>query len=252
MTRPVTLVTGASSGLGAEFARQCIQRGEEVVLAARRRERLESLAGELGRTAHVIEADLAAPGAASRLLAEVDAKGLHVATLINNAGLGLTGLFADLPLDRQRGMIELNVTALVELTHAVLPAMRARRSGGILNLASTGAFQAGPRIAVYFASKAFVLSFTEALHQELKGSGVRVTALCPGPTDTEFGGLAGFKRNQLKIFIGAPGPVVRAGLRGLDRNQAIVIPGLMNKVTAQSNRVIPRAVMRRIAAALKL
>ena len=252
MTRPVTLITGASSGLGAEFARACARRGEELVLVARRRERMEALAAALGGPAHIIISDLTAPGAVPDLLAGVHALGLHVDTLINNAGLGLTGSFAELSLDRQRNMLDLNVNALVELTHGVLPGMRSRRRGAILNVASTGAFQAGPRIAVYFASKAFVLSFTEALHQELRGSGIRVTALCPGPTDTEFGGLAGFKRKQLKIFIGPPGPVVRAGLRGLDRNQAVVIPGLMNKVTAQSNRLIPRAVMRRIAAALKL
>jgi short-subunit dehydrogenase len=252
VTQPATLVTGASSGLGAAFARACARRGEELVLAARRRDRLDLLAQELGERVHVIGADLSEAGAAARLLAQVEALGLHVKTLINNAGDGLTGPFADLPLDRQRAMIDLNVTALVELTHAVLPGMRARRSGGILNVASTGAFQAGPRIAIYFATKAFVLSFTEALHQELKGTGIRVTALCPGPTETEFGALAGFKRKPLKPFVGAPGPVVRAGLRGLGRNQAVVIPGVINKVTAQSNRVIPRAVMRRIAAALKL
>jgi uncharacterized protein len=252
VTRPATLVTGASSGLGAEFARACARRGEELVLVARRRDRLDALAAEVGGRAHVIEADLAPSGAVARVLGEIDALGLHVETLINNAGAGLTGLFADLPLDRQRAMIDLNITALVELTHAVLPGMRARHSGGILNLSSTGAFQAGPRIAIYFASKAFVLSFTEALHQELKGTGIRVTALCPGPTETEFGALAGFRRKPLKPFIGAPGPVVRAGLAGLERNQAVVIPGLVNKVTAQSSRIIPRAVMRRIAAALKL
>ena len=247
-----TLITGASSGLGAEFARACARRGEELVLIARRRERLEALAAEIGGKAHIITADLTVPGATVRLIEEVVARGLGIDTLINNAGAGITGNFADLPLDRQREMIDLNVTALVELTHLVLPAMRERRRGAILNVASTGAFQAGPRIAVYFATKSFVLSFTEALHHELKGSGIKVTALCPGPTDTEFAPLAGFKNPRFRHFIGPPGPVVRAGLAGLDRNRAVVIPGLANKISAQSNRFMPRAVMRRIAASLKL
>ena len=162
--RPVTLITGASAGLGAEFARQCARRGEELVLVARRRGLLEDLTAEVGN-AHVIAADLSAPAAPRRLLEEVEGRGLVVSTLINNAGFGLIGRFADLPLDRQRQMLDLNVAALTELTHLVLPAMRARGRGGILNLASTAAFQPGPGFAVYFASKSFVLSFTESLHQ---------------------------------------------------------------------------------------
>ncbi len=222
------------------------------MLVARRGDRLREVAAASGGTSHVIEMDLAAPGAAERLLADLRGRGLSVGTLINNAGFGATGPFADLPLGRQREMIDLNVSALVELAHGVLPEMRERRRGAILNVASTGAFQAGPRIAIYFATKAFVLSFTEALHQELKGSGIRVTALCPGPTETEFAPVAGFRKPQLRYFIGSPERVVRAGLHGLDRNQAVVIPGLANKLTAQSNRLVPRAIMRRIAAALKL
>ena len=250
--RPVTLVTGASSGLGAEFARACAKRGDALVLVARRKDRLEALAAEIGGTVHIIAADLAAPGAPARLLAEIETLGLTVDTLINNAGAGVSGPFADRPLAPQRAIIDLNITALVELSHFVLPAMRERRRGAIINIASTGAFQAGPRIAVYFATKAFVLSFTEALHHELKGSGIHVTALCPGPTATEFGPLAGFKNPTLRTFIGPPAPVVRAGLAGLARNQAVVIPGLANKFGAHSNRFLPRAVMRRMAGALKL
>ena len=252
MARPVTLVTGASAGLGAEFARACAARGETLALVARRRDRLEALAAELGGEVHVFAADLAAPGAVARLFAQVEAKGLTIDTLINNAGFGLVGRFADLPRDRQRGMIDLNVGALAELTHLVLPGMRARARGGILNVASTAAFQAGPGFGVYFATKAFVLSFTEALHQELKGSGVRVTALCPGPTATEFGAVAGATSARFDRFSTDAADVVRAGLKGLDRNRAIVIPGVMNKVTAQSSRFLPRALMRRIVAGLKL
>jgi short-subunit dehydrogenase len=251
MTQPVTLITGASAGLGAEFARQCAARGDELVLVARRRDRLEALAAEIGR-AHVIVLDLQAPGAARQLSEDVQGRGLAVTRLINNAGFGLVGTFAALPLERQRAMIDLNIAALVELSHLLLPAMVAARTGGILNVASTAAFQAGPGMAVYFASKAFVLSFSEALHQELKGSGVSVSALCPGPTATEFGAVAGATSARFDRLAADAGSVVAAGLAGLERNQAVVIPGLLNKVTAQSGRLMPRAAMRRIVAALKI
>jgi uncharacterized protein len=250
MARPVTLITGASAGLGAEFARQCAARGEEVVLAARRRDRLETLAAEIGN-AHVVAADLSEPGAPTRVIAELATRELDVTRLINNAGFGLVGKFAHLSLPRQREMIDLNVRALTDFAYLVLPEMLERREGAILNVASTAAFQAGPNFAVYFATKAYVLSFTEALHHELKGTGVRVSALCPGPTATEFGGVAGFKSARFNRFAADPADVVRAGLAGLDRNQAVVIPGLLNKVTAQSTRLVPRAAMRRIVARLK-
>lgn len=249
--RPVTLVTGASAGLGAEFARQCSARGDEVVLVARRLDRLEALAAETGR-AHAIAADLSASGAAERLIREVEGRGLTVSTLINNAGFGLTGKFVDQPRERQRQMIDLNIATLTELTHLVLPKMRERRKGGILNVASTGAFQAGPGFAVYFATKAYVLSFTEALHQELKAYGIKVSALCPGPTATEFGDVAGVTSPRFQKFSADARTVVAAGLHGLDSNKAIVIPGLTNKLSAQSNRLLPRAVVRRIVASLKL
>lgn len=252
MARPVTLVTGASAGLGAEFARACARRGEELVLTARRQDRLEALAQELGGNPHVIAADLGDAGTPRRLIEDLEARGLTVATLINNAGFGLTGRFEARPAEPLLQMIDLNIRALTELAHRVLPAMRERRSGAILNLASTAAFQAGPGFAVYFASKAYVLSFTEALHQELKGTGIKVSALCPGPTATEFGDVAGVTSNSFKAFSADAASVVAAGLRGLDRNQAVVIPGLVNKVGAQSNRFFPRAVMRRITASIKL
>jgi uncharacterized protein len=149
-------------------------------------------------------------------------------------------------------MIDLNVATLVALSQLVLPAMIERRRGGILNVASTAAFQPGPGMAVYFASKAFVLSFTEALHQEVKAQGVKVSALCPGPTATEFGAVAGVTGARFDRFSANAPAVVAAGLAGLERNKAVVVPGLMNKVTAQSARIIPRAVMRRIVAALKI
>jgi short-subunit dehydrogenase len=248
---PVTLVTGASAGLGAEFARQCAKRGERLVLVARRKDRLDVLASEVGG-ARVIAADLAAPGAAARLIAELEAEGQSVGTLINNAGFGLAGKFADRPLGRLSEMIELNVRALVELCHLVLPAMRARGEGAICNVASTAAFQPGPNMAVYYASKSFVLSFSEALHHELKGSGIRVSALCPGPTATEFGEVAQSNSPALKLIRGEAPAVVSAGLRGLDRNKAVVIPGLPNKITAQMSRIMTRAAMRRIVGRIKV
>jgi short-subunit dehydrogenase len=249
--QPVTLVTGASAGLGAEFARACARRGERLVLVARRRDRLEALAKEIGG-AHVIVADLSAPGAAEALIRDLRDQELAVSTLVNNAGFGLVGRFAEIPLDRQQEMIDLNTRTLVSLTHLVLPGMRERGEGRILNVASTAAFQAGPGFAVYFATKAFVLSFTEALHQELKGSGIKVSALCPGPTRTEFGEVAGVRSTSFERFAMNAPAVVAAGLRGLDRNQAIVVPGIINKASAQSSRFLPRGLIRRIVASLKL
>lgn len=249
--RPVTLITGASAGLGAEFARQCAARGDSLVLVARRRDRLEALAAEIGGKVHVVAADLAEARAAERLLGQVAELGATAETLINNAGFGLVGRFAALPRERQREMIDLNVRTLTELAHLVLPPMLDRGRGFILNVASTAAFQPGPYFGVYFATKAYVLSFSEALHQELKESGVHVTALCPGPTATEFGGVAGFRSARFDRFAAAPEPVVRAGLAGLARNKAVVVPGALNKATAQSARFLPRAAIRRIVARLK-
>jgi len=251
MTKPVTLITGASAGLGAEFARQCARRGEDLVLLARRRDRLEALKAELGGEVHLLAADLSLPGAPRDLLAQMEAQGLAVATLINNAGFGLAGRFDAQPPERQTEMIDLNIRALTELCRAVLPAMLARGAGGILNVASTAAFQPGPNMAVYYATKAYVLSLTEALHQELKGRNVKVSALCPGPVDTEFFDVANVRGMLRKLAADAPS-VVRAGLNGLDRNQAVVIPGGRNKFGAQAHRFLPRAAMRRIMARIKV
>jgi short-subunit dehydrogenase len=251
MTSPVALITGASAGLGVDFARQLSAQGKRLVLVARRKDRLEALAAELGN-ARAIELDLSAAGATGRLMSDLAAHGEHVELLVNNAGFGLTGRFAALDGRRQRQMIDLNCGALVELAHAVLPAMIERQSGAILNVASTAAFQPGPGMAVYFATKAFVLSFSEALHEEVKNRGVRVSALCPGPTATEFGVVAGFgPSNPSSKLAAASGPVVAAGLKGLERNQAIVIPGLMNKSTAQAHRFLPRGIVRRAVGLLK-
>lgn len=251
MTRAVTLITGASSGLGAEFARQCARRGEALALAARRRDRLDALRRALGGDVHLFEADLARPGAGVSLVEQLAAEGLEVDTLINNAGFGLAGRFDALPIERQTEMIDLNVRALTQLCRLVLPPMLERRAGAILNVASTAAFQAGPNMAVYYASKAYVLSFTEALHQEMKGTGIRVTALCPGPVATEFFDVAEVRGGPLRRLAVDPVGVVHAGLAGLDRGKAVVVPGLQNKAGAQAHRFVPRAAMRRFMARLK-
>jgi short-subunit dehydrogenase len=252
MARGVTLVTGASAGLGAEFARQCAARGEALALVARRRDRMEALKAKLGGEVHVFEADLAKEGAAAALIAALEAEGLEVETLINNAGFGMAGKFDALPLDRQSGTIDLNIRTLVELCHLVLPTMRERGRGAICNVASTAAFQPGPNMAVYYASKAFVLSFTEALHHELQGTGIKVSALCPGPTHSEFSDVADSHSPTLERMKMPAAPVVRAGLDGLDANKAIVIPGFRNKVGAQASRLLTRAAMRRIIGRIKV
>ena len=248
---PIALITGASAGLGAEFARQLAKRGHRLVLAARRLDRLDELASEIGN-ARTIAIDLAKSGSAAKLVDEIEAAGEQIELLVNNAGFGLRGRFAELDAKRQRQMIDLNIGTLTDLCRAVAPQMIERRSGAILNVASTAAFQPGPKMAVYFASKAYVLSFTEALHEELKPHGVKVSALCPGPTKTEFGAVAGFEDNGTfdRISMDAA-RVVRVGLDGLDKNKAVVVPGVVNKIGAASTRFAPRPVVRKIAGALK-
>ena len=249
--KKVALVTGASAGLGVEFARRLSKRGHRLVLAARRKERLEELAKELGN-ARALAIDLSKKDAAAKLMADVEANGETVDLLVNNAGFGLIGRFAELDARRERQMIDLNVGALTDLCRAVAPAMIKRKSGAILNVASTAAFQPGPKMAVYFATKAFVLSLSEAIHEELKPHGIKVSCLCPGPTRTEFGDVAGFGGNGLfdRVAMTAA-EVVETGLKGLDSNDAVVVAGWMNKVTAASTRFAPRSVVRKIAGAIK-
>ena len=221
------------------------------MLVARRRNELEALAEELGN-ARALVMDLGEPGAAAAVMADVAANGEAIGTLINNAGFGLWGKFVALDGPRQRAMIDLNVGTLVELCHAVLPGMIERKSGAILNIASTAAFQPGPGMATYFASKAFVLSFSEALHEEVAKDGVRVTALCPGPTKTEFGEVAGFKGNGAFDKISARSEdVVAQGLKALDKGRAVAIPGLVNKAGAQAHRLFPRSWLRKVTGMIK-
>ena len=254
MATAVALVTGASAGLGVDFARQLSARGHRLVLAARRKERLDTLAAELGN-ARAVAIDLSAAGAAGRLMSDIAGHGETVDLLVNNAGFGLIAPVAGSDPERLRQMIDLNVRTLVELTRAVLPAMLERGSGAILNVASTAAFQACPGFAVYGATKAFVLSFTEAVHEEVRGKGVKVSALCPGPTRTEFGEVAGFGNRLGRAFDKLAmdsASVVRMGLDSLESNRAVRVTGALNRFGAAATRFVPRALLRRIAGAVKL
>ena len=225
------------------------------MLVARRRERLVELASELaaahGTACTVIAADLAAPGAAQQIADQVHAAGRRIDFLINNAGFGCRGAFAQSDRQRQIEIIDVNVRALVELTHLFLPGMLERKQGRILNIASMAGFVPGPFMAVYYASKAFVLSFTEALARELHGTGVTATASCPGPTATEFAEVActsGSKAFRRNVADGAS--VARHGYRAMLAGTVVAIPGLENKLSAQAIRIAPRAVLRAFAARL--
>jgi hypothetical protein len=249
------LVTGASSGLGVEYARLFAADKHDLVLVARRRDRLEALAKELqaahGVKAHVIAADLATPEGPARVVDEARRLGLEIDFLVNNAGLGASGAFAELELSRELEMIQVNITALVNLTRAFLPAMLARKRGRILNVGSTAGFPPGPFMAVYYASKAFVNSFTEALWYELRGTGVAATVSCPGATATEFAGVAGNDRSLLfRMGAASPAQVAKEGYRAMIKGKPMVIHGIKNKLTVQSLRVSPRSVVRAIAASL--
>lgn len=250
------LVTGASSGIGVELARLFAANGDRLILAARREDRLRSLADELSDRhkveVSVIPCDLAKPEGAKELAIEAGRKGLVVDVLVNNAGFGLRGKFAKLPFDRQLEMIQVNVTAPTALAGLFLPGMLARGRGGILNVASLAAFQAGPDMAIYYATKAFLLSFSEALYEETRGTGVTVTALCPGPVPTEFSDVADLGGTRLfKTGVVTADVVAKAGFDGFQAGKAIVIPGAFPKVASFMTRLGPRGLNRRIAGAMQ-
>jgi short-subunit dehydrogenase len=257
--RPVALITGASMGLGAEFARLLAADGYDLVLTARSGDRLATLKKEVenlnGVRAHVIVADLADPRAPVAIYDDVRRAGLEAQVLINNAGFGMYGLFHQSDLQTELEMVRVNVTAVVHLTKLFVRDMVARGSGRILNVASTAAFQPGPLQPVYYATKAFVLSFSEAIANELGGTGVTVTALCPGPTPTEFQKRANVGRVRgLRLMMRvSPEVVVRAGYEGMKRGQPVVIPGALNNAIVFLLRFTPRrtvtAVVRRIQTA---
>jgi len=246
------LVTGASSGLGAEFARQLARRGSNLILVARSTDRLRALAAEIEQTrpvrVEVLPADLADRSAVAAVAEHVRGR-VHL--LVNNAGLGTYGPFVD--TDRDYEQILVNNAALVALTRALLPDMLDRHAGGVLNVASTIAFQPGPYQAVYAATKAFVLSFTEALRVETRASGVRVLALCPGPVQTGFLTALGDDRaahTAIYSRLDRADRVVTAGLRALDRDRGIAIPGTRNTLLAWGPRFTPRTVTARISGRL--
>ena len=244
--RKVALITGASEGLGAEFARLFAGRGHDLALVARRRDRLDALADEIAARGRprplVVAADLSVADAPAKLAADVQAAGCSVEYLVNNAGYGLNGSFGDLPIADQTAMIDLNVRALTALAYVFLPDLKQNR-GGLLNLASVAAFAPGPGMAVYYASKAYVLSFSEALSEELRPYGVRVTALCPGPVVTGFQQRAGMgpDTSAAPPGVASARETVEAGYAGLMSGKRVVTPGLVNQALAASLAWLPHA-----------
>ena len=248
--RPRALVTGASSGLGASFARQLAAAGNDLVLVARSREPMEKLAAEMS-TAHGTGAEILVADLADRVQLATVAERIgagDVGTVVNNAGFGFYGPVTTHGRDQELGMVDVDVAAVVALSHAAVQVMVPRGSGKLLNVASVAAFAPTPESATYSAAKSFVLLYTEALHDELAGTGVRVTVLCPGFTRTNFQSSAGITGHGLPGFAWAEADdVVRQGLASLSRNEAVCVPGLVNKVAAVSPRLAPRPVVRRIA-----
>jgi len=245
------LITGASSGIGAELARQLASRGHGLTLVARRRDRLEELAAELeGVRVDVEPCDLASGDERRALIEKLRTGDRDVVGVCNNAGFGTVGSFAEADLEREVGEVQLNCEALLELTGAFLPAMIERGAGAVLNVASTASFQPLPGMATYAATKAFVRSFSEAVHAELSGTGVSVTALCPGFTETEFAQTAGAGSFEAKV----PGfimlevkDVAREGVEGMERGARSVVPGRVHKAHAFSSRFVPNTLMLPIA-----
>jgi short-subunit dehydrogenase len=244
------LITGASSGIGLELAKCFAADGCRLILVARNTDALEKLADKLRRKnkieAIVLTADLSLPEIPKWISKKISAQKISVDVLVNNAGFGLHGAFAGLPLQGQLGMIQVNVTALTELTGLFLPGMIQRKSGGILNVGSVAGFLPGPNMAVYYASKAFVLSFTEALAEELRNSGVTVNVLCPGPTETNFSNVArGQKARRLQSSKMSAAAVARAGHEAFRKGRVLRVPGLNNNLLIFTTRILPRWLIRK-------
>jgi uncharacterized protein len=245
--RPIALITGASTGIGAELARVFAAHGHEVVMVARSEPALTALANAIGTAGHprphVLPIDLMRLDGGARIGHELAARGMEPAFVVNNAGFGLAGSADELDRDEQLAMIDLNVRALTELSLRWVDSMQ-RHRGGLLNVASVAGFFPGPGMAVYYASKAYVLSFTEALHLELAPKGVRVTALCPGPVATAFQQRAGLSSNKAPPLLGRSAEkVAREGYDGLMAGRRVVVPGSANKLVAGVPRVLPRGTM---------
>ncbi len=242
------LVTGASTGLGEAMSRLLAARGFPLVITARSGDRLQALATELrdvhDREVRVLAGDLSQPGAAQALVDEVESLGLAVEVLVNNAGFGKWGGYLDLDADDELEMLRLNMETPTVMTRRLLPAMVERGYGRILNVASTGAFFPGPLMTVYYATKAYLLSYSQALNEELRDTGVSVTCLCPGPTATRFQRRAAMRHTSLQALgLMESASVARAGLDGLFREKALVVPGLVNKATTMVPRFLPRALL---------
>jgi len=246
------LITGASGGLGYEFAKLFARDHHDLVLVARSSDKLTQVAAELKThevTIKTVSLDLAAPPAPKFLFDQLQREGIAVDVLINNAGFGAFGEFAQMPEEEILGQISLNITALTELTRFFLPPMIARRSGRIMNVASTAGFQAGPLMAVYYATKAYVISFTEAIANELRNSAVTVTCFCPGATHTGFARRAGTEKSRLFKQLGAMNAekVARDGYRAVMQGRGLVISGLHNWTLVESTRFAPRTVVTAIS-----
>jgi short-subunit dehydrogenase len=248
--RPVTVITGASAGIGVELARIFARESHELVLVARRLDRLETLANEIaasGKTKPVsVALDLQKRGAVAELQKALARNGVEPQYIVNNAGFGLVGIASSLDRDEQLAMIDLNVRALTELSLAFVDSLE-RHKGGILNVGSMAGFLPGPGMAVYYATKSYVLSFSEALHSELAPRGVRVTVLCPGPVPTEFAARAGIKQGRPPGLLSQrAGSVAEAGFRGLMRGDRMVVPGMANKLITILIRIVPRRLLLRL------
>ncbi|WP_138494066.1 SDR family NAD(P)-dependent oxidoreductase [Paenibacillus pinistramenti] len=242
------LITGATSGLGYDFVKLFAADQYNLVLAARNGDKLHEIQQQYPQLkVTVIRKDLSIPGAAKEVFDELQAKGITVDVLVNNAGFGLMGKFDELSITKQTEMIQVNITALTELTHYFLPQMKLRRSGQIMNVASTAAFQPGPLMAVYYATKAFVLSFSEALVEELKGTGVTVTTLCPGPTRTKFGETASVENTKMFSRAMDSAAVAKQGYKALLRGQRVVVTGSLNKAGTIAAKFLPRSLSAKAA-----
>ncbi|MBC7503948.1 SDR family oxidoreductase [Candidatus Gracilibacteria bacterium] len=252
-----TLITGASSGIGLELARVAARHGDDIILVARSRPKLEILASELkkahGVKVHIIEKDLSLPSASKEVFTEVSALGLTVNHLINNAGFGDFGKFSLTDGDKEGQMIDLNIKSLTHMTKLFLPSMIEGKYGRIMNLASTAAFQPGPGMAVYFATKAYVLSFSEAISEELLSTGVTVTALCPGPTESGFAAVS--HMDSSKLFQGRKLPTSREvaeyGYHAMMQGQVVAVHGWMNLILTEFVRFTPRFLIRKIVGSMQ-
>lgn len=252
-THKTALITGASSGIGIDIAMEFAKRRINLILLARREDKLKEVQKNIlekhpDLKVDIMVQDLTAPDAVEKITVSPLLPQRPLDFLVNNAGFGLRGKFHELSRSKQVDMITLNVSRLTELSHCFLPGMLQQNSGGILNVASVAAFQPGPMMSVYFATKAFVLFLTEGIHEEIKDSDVLISALCPGPTESEFGKVADMEGTRLFDHgVMRSAEVARLGVEGFFEGEAVVITGLKNKVLAQSSRLTPRAWVRKIA-----